>query len=58
MSGVLAGFVSRCVEQLKPWPLVWLWGELVAWGMVTRLTGPGGVGKSFAAVDVAAPVDS
>lgn len=45
MSGVLAGFVSRCVEELTARPLVWLWGELVAWGMVTSLAGPGGVGS-------------
>ncbi|WP_373653820.1 AAA family ATPase [Schlesneria sp. DSM 10557] len=55
-TGVQEGFVSRCVEELEARPFVWLWGELVARGMVTSLAGASGIGKSFVAVDVAAAV--
>ena len=56
VAGVQAGLVASCLGELETRPVVWLWGELVARGMVSVLTGPSGVGKSFVAVDVAAAV--
>lgn len=53
---VSAGLVAGCLGDLESRLIVWLWGELVARGMVTTLSGPSGVGKSFVAVDVAAAV--
>lgn len=48
--------VASCLARLANRPVAWLWGELVARGMVTSLTGPSGVGKTFVALDVAAAV--
>ena len=56
VDGVQAGLVASCLGELETRPIVWLWGELVSRGMITVLTGPSGVGKSFVAVDVAAAV--
>ncbi|WP_010584699.1 AAA family ATPase [Schlesneria paludicola] len=56
MPGPQAGLVASCLGDLEARPIVWLWGELVARGMVSILAGPSGVGKSFVAIDVAAAV--
>jgi putative DNA primase/helicase len=56
MAGVQLGIVASCLGDLQARPIVWLWAELVARGMVTTLTGASGVGKSFVALDVAAAV--
>ena len=56
MADVQGGLVASCLGDLEARPLVWSWAELVARGMVTTLTGPTGVGKSFVALDVAAAV--
>jgi len=56
LADVHEGILASCLGDLEAQPVVWLWGELVARGMVTSLTGPTGVGKSFVALDVAAAV--
>ena len=48
--------VMSCVSDVEACSVDWLWGELVARGMVTSLTGSSGVGKTFVALDVAAAV--
>ena len=45
-----------CLAEIAPEPVVWLWGDLIARGKVTLLTGASGVGKSFVGLDVAAAV--
>ena len=51
-----AQLVMSCVSDVEACSVDWLWGELVARGMVTSLTGSSGVGKTFVALDVAAAV--
>ena len=53
---VQGGLVASCLGDLEARPIVWLWAELVARGMVTTFTGASGVEKSFVALDVAAAV--
>lgn len=44
------------LSDLRPQPLVWLWGNVLAQGKITLLTGPAGVGKSFVAMEMAAAI--
>lgn len=49
-----AQHIVRPFSQITPEPVEWLWYGLIPKGELTLMAGPGGVGKSTVAVDVAA----
>jgi putative DNA primase/helicase len=48
--------VTRCVADIEPQPVRWLWPGRIARGKVTMLAGHPGLGKSQLALDIAATV--
>src|SRR6266540_858485 len=46
------------LAQVRPQPIEWLWAGRIAIGKVTLLTGEAGLGKSLAALSVAATVST
>ncbi|MEX2671918.1 MAG: AAA family ATPase [Phycisphaeraceae bacterium] len=50
--------VVRCMADIKPEPIRWLWPGRIALGKLAILAGNGGLGKSTVALDIAARVST
>ena len=54
--GLEPSYEAACLGEMTADSVNWLWGDLLALGKVTLLTGVSGVGKSFVALRMAAAV--
>lgn len=46
--------LTRCLADVEPEPVAWLWPERIPFGKLTLIVGDPGLGKSFLTLDIAA----